>query len=364
VLDLTAVAAYLLDRKLLSTSAVVDGRLRVVDASRLNRVFVVTAEHGRCFVLKCASETGGTGVAREAAVLERLWSVDTSSELAMCLPALVDYDSTESVLILEAARDARDLRRHHARGRFSCALARKAGRALALVHAIPPAALNGLQNPADPTSWMRVHEPDLQSIHTMSPAAEELTRIIQGIDDLGMALDELVASWQEDSVTHGDIRWDNLLAIRGGNSKRWTRLQLIDWELCGAGDPAVDIGAFFGEYLRAWLQSIPIVDPQDPGRLLAHAGLPLRRMRPALWAFWDAYTQHSPGNAPDFGRRLRRATRFAAVRLLTAALEEAQTLDELRARVLYLVPLSQNILRRPDEASVHLLGLGAPRTAA
>jgi hypothetical protein len=45
--------------------------------------------------------------------------------------------------------------------------------------------------------------------------------------------------------------------------------------------------------------------------------------------------------------------------LLEAALEEAQTLDVLSARVLYLVPLSQNILRRPDEASANLLGLGA-----
>jgi aminoglycoside phosphotransferase (APT) family kinase protein len=160
-------------------------------------------------------------------------------------------------------------------------------------------------------------------------------------------------------VIHGDIRWDNFLAVRGGDSKRWTRLQLIDWELCGVGDPAVDIGAFFGEYLHAWLQSIPIMDPQDPGRFLAHAGLPLRRMRPALRAFWDAYTQHSPATAIELSRSLRRAIRFAAMRLLMAALEEAQTLDEPSTRVLYLVPLSQNILRRPDEASTYLLGLDA-----
>jgi aminoglycoside phosphotransferase (APT) family kinase protein len=359
VLRAADVAGYLLERKLLSPRAVVDGGLRVVDTSRLNRVFVVTAEGERCFVLKVASRAGRTGVAREAAILGRLRLIDGSGELAKFLPAVVAYDSAEGVLILESSPNARDVRRHHARGRFSCALAREAGRALALLHAIPPAALNGFQNPADANSWMRIHEPDLESIHTMSAAAEELTRIIQGIDGLCTALDELVASWQEDSVVHGDIRWDNLLALRGGDSKRWTGLQLIDWELCGAGDPAVDIGAFFGEYLRAWLQSIPITDPQDPGRLIAHAGLPLRRMRPALRAFWDAYTQYSPGTATALSRSLRRGVRFAALRLLTAALEEAQTLDEPRARVLYLVPLSHNILRRPDEASADLLGLGA-----
>jgi aminoglycoside phosphotransferase (APT) family kinase protein len=364
VLDLADVAPYLLDRRLISARAVVDGRLRIVDVSRLNQVFLVTAEGERCFVLKVAGDAGGDGVAREAAVLEQLWSVGDSGDLAVSLPALVAYDGAESVLVLEGAPDARDLGRHHARGRFSCALAREAGRTLALVHAIPLTTLNGLPSPADPTSWIRVHDPDLKSIHAMSPAAEELTRIIQGIDDLCAAVDELVATWHETSVIHGDIRWDNLLAVRGANSRRWTRLQLIDWELCAAGDPAVDIGAFLGEYLRGWLQSIPITDPEDPGRLLAYAGLPLRRMRPALRAFWNAYTKHSLGTAAESGRNLQRAIRFAAVRLLTAALEEAETLYELHAGVLYLVPLSRNLLRRPDEASVHLLGLDASRAEA
>ena len=158
-------------------------------------------------------------------------------------------------------------------------------------------------------------------------------------------------------MIHGDIRWDNLVAVQSRNSRRWARLQMIDWGLCGAGDPALDIGAYFGEYLRAWLQSIPITDPQDPGRLLAHAGLPLRRMRPALRAFWSAYADHAQATAPELGEMLRRASGFAGLRLLTAALEEAQSHDVLCARVAYLVPLSANVLRRPEEASAHLLGL-------
>ena len=70
------VAGYLLDRKLLSPRAVVHGGLRVTDTSRLNRVFVVTTEDGPCFVLKAADGADGAGVAREAAVLERLAAVD------------------------------------------------------------------------------------------------------------------------------------------------------------------------------------------------------------------------------------------------------------------------------------------------
>ena len=65
VLGASDVAGYLLDRKLLSPRAVVDGRFRVVDSSRLHPVFVVTAQDDRCFVLKL----GGAAIAREAAVV-------------------------------------------------------------------------------------------------------------------------------------------------------------------------------------------------------------------------------------------------------------------------------------------------------
>jgi aminoglycoside phosphotransferase (APT) family kinase protein len=349
VLAAADVPAYLLDRNLISPSAVVHGGLRVVDVSRLNRVFVVTAEGGPCFVLKA-----NDGMAREAAVLERLAVVDA---LVPWLPRLVAHDATEGVLILESASQARDLVRHHARGRFSRALAREAGRALALLHAVPTTVLDGLLRAPHRVQSTQMHRPDLDMLRTLSAAAVELTRIVQGSDELCAALDGLRASWCTESVIHGDIRWDNCLAVRGGAAGRWRRLQLIDWEACGVGDPSFDVGGFLGDYLLAWLQSIPIADPAAPGRLLTHARLPLRRMRPAARAFWDAYAQHSRGTARELSARLDRATRFAAARLLTAALEEAQARAELPPTVPSLLPLAQNILRHPREAA-HLLGLG------
>jgi aminoglycoside phosphotransferase (APT) family kinase protein len=363
VLDLADVAPYLLDRRLISARAVVDGRLRIIDVSRLNRVFVVTADRERCLVLKSAGEGSGSGVAREAAVLERLSSVDGIRNPASSLPVFVAYDTAEEVLILESTPGARDLAGHHARGRFSCALAREAGRALARLHSIPPVALDGLPFAPQPTWIRQLHRPDLDTLRTLSGAAVELTRILQGFEELCTTLDEVLASWREDAVIHGDVRWDNCLVWRRGESNRWAGLQLIDWELSGVGDPGCDVGTFLGEYLRAWLESMPISDPRDPGRLLSHARLPLRRMRPALRAFWDAYSLHRRTSAGELSATLHQSTRFAAVRLLTAALEEAQTLAELQANVLYLLPVSQNILRRPREAA-DLLGLGAWWAAA
>jgi aminoglycoside phosphotransferase (APT) family kinase protein len=358
VLDLADIEPYLSERGLLSARAVVDGGLRVADVSRLNRVFLVTAKGERCLVVKLADEPGSDGVAREAAVLERLWSSGADDGLARFLPPVVVYDQAEGVLVLETASDSRDLAHHHARGRFSRALASQVGRALACLHEIPPDAVGGLPGRVDPTATVRIHQPDLESLHEMSSAAVNFTEVLQSSDEICASLDALVASWSPGSTSHGDVRWDNCLALRKAESDRWTGLQLCDWEHAAAGDPALDIGSFFGEYLRAWLQSIPIVDAVEPGRLLAHAGMPLHRMRPAIRIFWDTYARHRRCSAAELSDTLRRATGFAAARLLTAAVEEAQTLVELRASVLYLVPLSRNILARPDEASAHLLGLG------
>ena len=363
MLELADIEPYLSDRGLISARAVVDGGFRVVDVSRLNRVFIVTAENERCLVLKFGGPPGDAGVAREAEVLQRLRSLDGEA-LATFMPAVVEYDPAERLLILEAAPDARDLARHHAKGRFSRVLASQAGEALARLHEMPPGALRGLSGSVDPTWTLRVHEPDWESTCRMSGAALDLTRVIQSSDELCTRLDDLLASWSEESVIHGDVRWDNCVAVR---ERRNPPLEPAAADRLGAlrpGDPSLDIGAFLGEYLRAWLQSIPIVDPEDPSRLLGHARLPLGRMRPALRAFWDAYTRHRPSCSEELGRMLHRATLFAGSSVLTVALEQAQTLAELRPGVLGLVRLSENILRRPEEASAHLLGFGPSRASA
>ena len=359
MLELADIEPYLRDRGLISARAVVDSGFRVADRSRANRVFVVTAEAQRCLVVKAARNPRSLDVAREAAVLERLWALDTGGRLSRFLPKVVCYDRAEGALILETEL-GRDLREHHARGRFSRGLAALAGRALAALHDLGPSTADELPGRVELARPPRPHEPDLESLRSMSSAAIELTRAIQASERLCAALDEIYESWASESAVHGDIRWDNCLVMRTAGSGRWSRLLLLDWQLAGPGDPGLDVGAFLGEYLHAWLQSIPIVSTRDPGRLLSHSGVPLTRIGPAVGDFWDAYTSCRQHGTVHPAEMLPRAMRFAAVRLLGAALEEAQTLAELRPRVLLLVPLSENVLTRPDAASARLLGLGEP----
>jgi aminoglycoside phosphotransferase (APT) family kinase protein len=362
VLDNVDVIPYLLERDLISARAVVDGGVRIVDVSRRNRVFIVSADGEPGLVVKQARDADDAGVLHEARVLERLRAGDP--RLAGRLPAVVSCDRAASILVVDAARDGHDLRARHERGRFSRELAAQVGRTLALLHAMPLATLGDEEAPLDPSWALQLHRPSLKATHHMTGGASELVSTIQGSQELCAALDELHASRRDATVVHGDMRWDNVLVVRASTaaSSRRSRLLLVDWESAGRGDPSLDLGAFLGEYLHAWLRSIPIVDPKDPGRLLAHAGLPLSRMRPAIGAFWLSYARHSRAAIPELGRLLRRAASCAAVRVLTCAFEGSLSHHELSGSGRFALQLSANILRRPDEAIAHLLGIDASWT--
>jgi hypothetical protein len=117
VLGIEDVLAYLLEHDLVDARAVVDGRLRIVDMSRRNRVFVVTSSGERGLVVKQADDGDGAATRHEAAVLEGLRGAE--HRLATRLPVPVRYDAAENILVLEAAREPQDLRRRHVGGRYS-----------------------------------------------------------------------------------------------------------------------------------------------------------------------------------------------------------------------------------------------------
>jgi aminoglycoside phosphotransferase (APT) family kinase protein len=361
VLDIADVLPYLLERDLVSAGAVVDGSLRIVDRSRRNRVFIVTSNGERGLVVKHAYDGDLAGVQHETTVLQRLRAADR--RLARRLPVPVFHDATAGILVLEAAREPQDLRERHAHGRYSRELAAQTGRTLALLHATPPAVLGDHPGPFGARSALQMHRPSIRSAGHLTAAAIELVGAIQRSEELCTALDELRASPRDDASIHGDVRWDNVLTARapGGTSTRGARVLLLDWECAGPGDPSQDVGAFFGEYLGDWMRSIPIVDPDEPGRLIVSAGRPLARMRPAINAFWHAYCDHAEGEGD--GHLLRRAARFAAVRVLASAYEESLARSALSASAHFALQLSTNILRRPDQAIAHLLGIGATWSA-
>ncbi|HET8755575.1 MAG TPA: phosphotransferase [Solirubrobacteraceae bacterium] len=339
MLEQSDIAHYLLSLGVVKPQAVIDEDFRVVDASRRNSVFLATSSAGPTFAVKQALSGDGASLAHEAAVLRLLAG---APELAPHVPAVVCLDG--DCLVLRTPGRGRDWTDH--RGRFPLGPARVLGRLLAALHR------RRVDLPAapDPLWGLALPEPPYDLVLELSAGAQDLVARIQASDFLCSRLAGLRDTVDGGAFVHGDLRWDNCLAVPAPGAARRTRVVMLDWELAGPCDPAFDVGSVLSEYLRVWVGSVPIVEPVDPGRLVARARHPLASMQPAMQAFWSAYRQ--PG-----GPALRRVVELGAVRLLQTAVERAQGVNAPTAHVITLVQLADNMLRRPDAAAFALLGL-------
>jgi aminoglycoside phosphotransferase (APT) family kinase protein len=340
---------------LLSPATVVAGDLAIHDASRRNRNFKVVSERGPSFLVKQGfGAEGRATVANEAVVYQALATRGPS--LTRHVPQFFGYDPDHGMIVLELVESAHSLTDHQARGRFSQQVARSVGRALGALHGeAPPPDARGRMYATAPFA-LSVHRPEVSWLRDISEANIELIKLLQGAPGVPELLDEVRQSWRTDSIVHNDYKSENCMVVQGRDG-RGTGVRLVDWEGAGLGDPAWDAGSVFGDYLASWLNSIPITGQDPPERFPELARFPLERMRPALRAFWDAYAASAGLDAAAADRQLVQSARFSATRLLQTAFEHTQASSRLTGTTMCLMQVAVNVLRRPHEAAVRLLGI-------
>jgi Ser/Thr protein kinase RdoA (MazF antagonist) len=351
MLEQSGIAHYLLSLGLVKPQAVIEEDLSIVDASRRNSVFVAVTSAGPAYVVKQAGPRSAHTLAHEAAVLRALAD---AGDLGSHVPRVVHHEPEAARLVLCTPGGAQDWSLHHGAGRFPRIPARGLGRLLARIHRLRADQVKELPSGVDPMWGLSLPEPPRALLLDLSAGAQDVVARLQANEPLCRRLAELRESRSDAAFVHGDVRWDNCLAVAARGSRRRTRVLLVDWELAGNGSPAFDVGSVLAEYLTSWVGSIPIVDPSDPGRLTARAARPLPRMEAAVQAFWSAYAAASPRCPP-----LRSAIELTAVRLLQSAVERAQMLARPTASVIALVQLAEHMLRHPDLVGYTLLGLRA-----
>jgi Ser/Thr protein kinase RdoA (MazF antagonist) len=342
------IAHYLLSLGLVKPRAIVEDGLTVVDASRRNCVFIATTRSGPTYVVKQAGPRSAPSLKHEAAVLRMLAD---APELAGQVPAIVHQDGDMALLVLRSPGGGLDWRERHRTGRFPVATARALGRSVAALHGLGAC---GIAGPAETDrAWgLTLPEPSHELMLGLSSAAQDLVARLQANAAMIQRLARVRDTAGDDAFVHGDLRWDNCLAITPPRSRRRTRVLLVDWELAGRGESALDVGSVLAEYLSAWVGSIPIVDMTDPSRLLSQAKYPLGRMHAAIDAFWSAYrgATASPPTLP-------RVMEMAAVRVLETAIEYAQMMSAPSPQLVTLLQLADNVLAQPERAALNLLGL-------
>jgi thiamine kinase-like enzyme len=357
------VVAYLVEQGLLDAQTVVAGDVVVEDASRRHPNFRIIHDSGPAYLVKQAGDAEqAAALAREAAIYEHLSAGDLP--LRHYLPRLHRYDADEHVLVLELWTSARHLSAYHRRiGRCPPGVAAALARALATLHRYPLPAVGQIEaarTPACPPPLsLTFSRPTLALYRTLSLANHQLLRTIQQFPAFDLVLTSLRQTWQPRAWVHYDIKWENILMLPP-LPKRRSQLKLVDWELAGLGDPCWDVGAVFGEYLSFWLLSMPISGSDPLDRFMEHARYPLAAIQPALRRFWQVYAQQMAFDEGTAYQWLERAVLYCAARLLQTAVEQSQVAAQPTASAFGLLQLSLNILQRPQEAVVHLLGIPWP----
>ena len=365
------VATYLLQRDLIHPASIVAGDFTVLDVSRRNRNFKVLTTQGPSYLLKQGIGPGGaTTVAHEAAVYQLLHrdSRSQSAGLPRYLPRFYSYDDQERVLILELMRDAKDFRQHHARtGSFSTTLASMVGKALGALHNLPQVGDESKRGFTfrERIPWvLSIHRPPLGMLGSLSEANLRMIRIVQQSGEFCQMLDDLRRDWRADRLIHHDIKWDNCLLLQRSPSQRGYGLKLVDWELAALGDPCWDVGSVFSGYLTFWLSSIPITGGGPPEQFLELSRYPLERMQPAFRSFWASYLQCMGLATPLAEQWLLRSVRHGAARLVQTEFERMQMSNQLTGNTVCVLQLSLNMMTRPREAALLLLGISGQQGTA
>ncbi|MEA2139197.1 MAG: hypothetical protein QOG56_2347 [Solirubrobacteraceae bacterium] len=352
------VVGYLLERGLLDAASVVDGGVVVRDASSRNRNYIVERRDGPGFVLKQGIGPLAVATVQHEGHVYALLTADDNG-LASWLAPFHGYDPERGVLALGLVADGSDLRAHQLRtGDFAADVAAALGRALGSLHR--RTALSRPATEPQRAPWvLSLHRPDLSVFRDASAAGIELIKIVQRAAGFAEQLDALREGWLVAALVHHDVKWDNCIVYERGPSARTSGLKLIDWESADHGDPSWDIGSALSHYLSFWLFSIPVTGTTPPARFPQLAEHPLERMQPAMSACWHAYAGELDLTGADVEERLERTVRYAASRLVQTAFEAAQMSDQLTSPLVLHLQLALNMLKRPREAAVHLLGLPA-----
>ncbi len=177
-----------------------------------------------------------------------------------------------------------------------------------------------------------------ETFGVISADALKFFRFYQRYPEMGEAISQLNDAFTPCCVVHDDPRFANFLLREAGRFNvdkavgfnGWSdeggwldeeggdraTVQLIDWEKWKWGDPAYDLGKTIANYLRLWLESLPISGNLDLSTALNMAAVPLADIQGSTSAVVQSYLTHFPHilvHQPDFIVRL---TQFTGLGLL------------------------------------------------
>lgn len=180
---------------------------------------------------------------------------------------------------------------------------------------------------------------------TCSSATFELIQKLQKRRRMGACLRKVLAKRGPQGLIHGDLKPDNILRKNARGSEE---LFLIDWELCGKGPTAWDLGSVVGAMVFYWAQHLGLDQLTEPREWVEQGAIPFERLFQGVRSLMNDYLGilEKAGIRPAH-RDLVAAN--ASAWLVSRMLVESSQLHRLGARQLLLLLVAEGVYASPFE---------------
>ncbi len=320
---------------------------------------------------------------KTAGEFQREWRIqefiETFPQLSQMKPWLsekIDFDADNSIIVFNYLDNYRDLIDFYGNENiFPLVIAENIGTILAKIHRLTldnqdyQDFLQNKQNKdnksADTPHLVRKLERIGPEIFGLVPSdGLKFFALYQRYDSLGKAIAELGDSITPCCLTHNDLKLNNILLandwqqaesalIAGEESKNIIRF--IDWERCGWGDPAFDLGSLIGSYLHIWLSSLITSKAMTIDESLRMATTPLEIIQPSLGAIATSYLDNFPeitDRRPDFWKRV---VQFAGWNLIGSIQSTLQYQKSFENTGICMLQVAKSLLCRPEQSMTTII---------
>ncbi|MBA3750041.1 MAG: hypothetical protein H0X03_03955 [Nitrosopumilus sp.] len=217
IIDIDNATEYLLNRKIIDTYSIVNGDLKIIDASRKNRNIKVLRTNDPSFLIKQSYKTDTSSsitLKRDALLYALIQNYPKFSTLLEIVPHIHDFDENKNILLVEfidgyswneyiySIKD-KDIGKENI---FSL------GKIIGTCHDLFKNMMDENQlNFLPRTFESSFLHPGPEIFINLSQANMELLKIIQRDLKIYGRMEEIFLKWNPQTLIHGDIKFDNII---------------------------------------------------------------------------------------------------------------------------------------------------------
>ena len=297
------------------------------------------------------------------------WLQQFPKQQSLCpfLPELLYFDAENSIIIFRYLDDYRDLMDFYVKeSSFPVKISSAIGSLLATIHRNTFERENHrefFENKENSLAGNRVPhlikglERITPEVFAAIPAdGLKFFALYQRYDSLGMAIAELGNAFTPLSLTHNDLKLNNILLHTDWQQTDESIVRLIDWERCSWGDPAFDLGTLIASYIQIWLGSLVISKSLSIEESLSLAVTPLEQLQPSIAALTKVYLETFPEiiqHRPDFLLKVVQFAGFALIQQIQAMIQYQKSFGNTGIAMLQV---AKSLLCRPERSLPTVFG--------